>query len=83
MRTIEQDLNTRELRRLRGDAKREAKLERLESEAEKLIGQLCREGKTVFYINLTDRNGRFTGKTKESATEYPLIAYMIRNSYVH
>ena len=43
---------------------------------------LCREGKVVYYINLRDRNGRLTGKTKGSMSEGALIAYLIRNKYV-
>jgi len=82
MRTIEQELDTRELRRLRADDRHLAKLERLEPKCEPLIGELCRDGTTVYYVNLTNRAGRFTGKTKESASHSELVDYLIRNHYV-
>jgi hypothetical protein len=82
MRTTEQELDTRELRRLRADDRRLSKLERLESKCAPLIGELCREGGTVYYVNLTDRGGRFTGKTKESTSHSELVDYLIRNNYV-
>lgn len=82
MRTIEQELATRELRRLRSENRYLCRLEKLEKLAEPLVGELCRGGKTVYYINLMDRQGRLTGKTKESGSEYELISYLIRNKYV-
>ncbi|MFN4266387.1 MAG: hypothetical protein ACK4F8_11655 [Aquabacterium sp.] len=82
MRTIEQELDRRELRRLRAEHVYLCRLEKLEKLAEPLVGELCREGKTVYYINLTDRQGRLTGKTKEGGTVYELITYLIRNKYV-
>lgn len=85
MRTIEQQLDAREARRLAAEHRyltRLEKLEKLEGAAEALVGRLCREGRTVFYINLTDRNGRPTGRIKESDSVYELIAYLIRNKYV-
>lgn len=74
-------LENLEVRHLRADDRAIEKAERLEPLAEQLVDQLCREGKTVYYINLTDRAGRFTGKTREGG-RYDLIAYLIRNKYV-
>lgn len=82
MRTIEQDLDTRDLRRLRAEHRYLVKLERLERKCEPLIGELCRQGATVYYINLANRAGHLTGKTKERASYFELVNYLIRNHYV-
>lgn len=73
--------NERERRRFAAEDRLIGKLDRLEPQAEALIGELCREGKTVYYINLTTRTGQYTGKTKEGSRS-DLIAYLIRNKYV-
>lgn len=80
--TIDQELDTRELRRHRAEHRYLCRLEMLEKLAEPLVGELCREGRTVYYINLADSHGQLTGKTKESGSEYELISYLIRNKYV-
>ena len=46
-----------------------------------IIGTLMREGKTVHYINLTNRKGQYTGKIK-TGTHDALLDYLIRNKYV-
>lgn len=67
-----------EIRHFRADDRYDAKLD----SADHLIGELCREGKTVYYINLLTLDGRFTGKTKESTSHTALCAYAVRNHYV-
>ena len=81
-RDIDAQLDTRQLRRMRAEDKALGKLERLEKLAEPLIGELQGETGFRYYINLLDRHGRFTGKTKESRSYGELIAYAIRNGYV-
>lgn len=56
--------------------------ERREKAAETLIGELCREGRTVYYVNLRTRDGQLTGKTKESASFFTLVDYLRRNRYI-
>jgi hypothetical protein len=56
--------------------------EKLEAEALPLVGELCREGKTLYYINIRKQNGTTTGKTKEFATTFDSTDYLIRNHYV-
>jgi hypothetical protein len=56
--------------------------ERLEAKAEPLVGELVREGTTIFYINQLTANGDFTGRTVEFARQYDAIEYLIRNRYV-
>jgi hypothetical protein len=56
-----------------------------EAKAEPLIGELVREGKVVYYINVRSLDGRLTGKTKEftgPVGRYEAIDYLIRNHYV-
>lgn len=72
-------LDTRELRRLRAEHRYLCKIERLERKAEPLIGELLRDGATVYYINLTPLRA---GRVKESTRYYELIDYLIRNKYV-
>ncbi|XAI95998.1 hypothetical protein [Microcystis phage Mwe-JY26] len=79
--SIEEFLDGVERRRLKADAKAEARLDRLETAAEALVGTLIREGKEVFYINLRTRDGRLTGKTLEG-NRFDLVNYLIRNRYV-
>lgn len=80
--SIEMDLDGRELRRLRAEDARLGRMERMERLAEPLIGELCRAGGTVYYVNLRDRQGRMTGKIKESTSHSELVDYLVRNHYV-
>jgi hypothetical protein len=80
MRTVDQDMETKQLRRMRAEDKALTKLEKREKEAEQLIGKLMRNGKEVCYINIRNPEGKLTGKTKEG-DEYDLIAYLLRNNY--
>jgi len=81
IRTADQESATRELRRLRAEDCTLTRLGKREKEVAPLIGELCREGKTVYYINLRRASGAMTGKTKESASFHELSDYLIRNNY--
>jgi hypothetical protein len=79
MQTNEQHLETRAKRRV---AAEDRYLDRLEARVEAayhLIGTLCREGKTVYYINLRPMR---CGKIKESTSSALLCDYLLRNNYV-
>lgn len=78
----EQILDRKEARRLADDARWEDRREKLEAEAEKMVGELIRDGKVMFYINVLTRTGEFNGKTKEFTRQYEAIDYLIRNKYV-
>lgn len=74
--------NERERRRFAAEARQVAKWEREDRETAKLerlaapkIGQLCREGKTIHYINLLPLTA---GKTMEG-TEEQLTAFLVKN----
>lgn len=69
-------------RRMANQHRHLVRMERLEALAEPMVGELCREGATVYYINMMDRKGNYTGKTKESRSHYELVSYLIRNGYV-
>jgi hypothetical protein len=69
-------------RRMANEARYLSRLERLEARADAMIGELTRDGRTVYYINLLNRAGNFTGKVKESASHTALADYLIRNKYL-
>ena len=81
MESIEQHLNRREAIREAANDRAFDKLELQSSEADILIGELCREGKTVYYINQQNRYGRPTGRIVEGSTT-ELFHYLIRNRYI-
>lgn len=82
-RNDERRLEILEQRHVAADNRYLDKLDRDEAKVRKagLIGELCREGKTVYYINLRDCKGNINGKTKEG-DEFDLTKYLIRNGYV-
>ena len=68
-------------RRIAAEDRYMDRIEKKEAEAETLIGEINKNGKTVSYINQIDRSGRFTGKTIEGS-KMELVQYCIRNHYV-
>jgi hypothetical protein len=74
MRTIEQDLDTRELRRLRADERHAARMEPREVAAEQMLGELCREGRAVFYV--WPQGGKY-----REGRRADLIDFLLRNNY--
>lgn len=50
--------------------------------AEELVGELCSEGKTVFYINKRKANGALMGTIKRFEYRLQAVQYLIRNDYV-
>ena len=79
----ERRLEILEARHFAADDRYLDKMERGHGKVERsgLIGEIIRNGKTVYYINLSDRNGKMTGKTKEG-DKFDLAQYLIRNRYV-
>lgn len=78
---IERQMEINEGRHFKADERYFDKLDRAIDAAEVLIGELCREGVKVLYINVLSKEGKYTGKTKEG-TRSDLISYLIRNKYV-
>lgn len=74
-------MDAQDVRRERADERAYARLSRRMDAAEPLIGELCKEGRQVFYINLKTRKGVPTGKILEGS-RHDLIAYLLRNNYV-
>ena len=66
-------LEINEARHYRADDRFLDKMEK----AQTLIGELCREGKTVYYVNIRGNKG----KIREGA-QHELIDFLIRNRYV-
>ena len=52
-----------------------------EKAALSLIGEIMRDGQTVYYVNEVDRVGRYTGKVIEG-NKFELVRHCIRNNYV-
>jgi len=78
---FERYLDARHSRRLAAEDRYLTRQEKKEAEADALIGELERGGRTVYYINQVDRRGRFTGKIIEGPY-YKLVEYLIRNNYI-
>ncbi|MBS3648786.1 hypothetical protein KEU06_09230 [Pseudaminobacter sp. 19-2017] len=72
----ERYLEGRQLRRMKADDRWLARRERLEAKADRMIGELCRDGKTVHYVFPVG------GRYKEG-TWGELVDYLIRNKWVH
>ena len=71
----ERYLEGRDKRRHTIDAKAEAKLDRQYDKAEIMVGEVCREGKTVYYIYPI--GGRY-----REGPKHELVDFLIRNRYV-
>jgi hypothetical protein len=73
-RTLEQQLDTLELRRLRADERHAERMDARETRAADMLGELCREGRTVYYA------WPLGGKYREGL-RHDLIAFLVRNGY--
>ena len=71
-------MERKHITRMNRDDKTVERLERLEEKAMHLIGELCRAGKTVYYVNC---HPLYKGKTREGS-QADLLAFLIRNGYV-
>lgn len=79
---FDRQLEINEARHHAADHRWLVKMDRLEKACEPLIGELCREGKTVYYVNQLSATGKYTGKTIERTNYHDLIDYLVRNHYV-
>lgn len=80
---FERQMEARDRRRGKADDRFLTRMEKLEQKAKQLVGELIREGRTIFYINLQTRDGHMTGRTREFGENYgEAIGYLIRNKYV-
>ena len=80
--TIDQRIDTLDRIRNRAEDRAFDRLCQQYDKAEQLIGEICRDGKTVYYINQRSRDGRPTGRTIEATNHATLVDYAIRNRYV-
>lgn len=72
--TFEEILERKLTTRMAREDKAIARLERREAAAERMVGELTREGRPVFYVWPTG------GKYREG-TRVDLVAFLIRNNY--
>ena len=69
-----QQLEARQARRMAAEARFLEQREKREQAAEQMIGELCRDGKTVYYVSPQG------GKYREGSVS-ELIAFLLRNNY--
>jgi hypothetical protein len=67
-------LDARQSRRMHAEHRYLVRIERREAQAQKMIGELMREGKTVYYV--APIGGRYC-----EGTQADLINFLIRNNY--
>lgn len=72
----ERSLESRQNRRMANESRWLDRRLALEAKAEKMIGELCRDGKLVYYVY--PEGGRY----KESTSFFEIVDYLIRNKYV-
>lgn len=72
---IERHLDARQARRMASDDRFLGRINKRETAAEQMIGELVRDGRTVFYIFPVG------GKYREGMRS-DLVAFLIRNRYV-
>jgi hypothetical protein len=68
-------LDARQSRRMHAEHRYLVRLERREAQAQKMIGELMREGKTVYYV------APIGGQYREGSYA-ELVNFLIRNHYV-
>jgi len=82
--TIDQQIAGNQNRRIANQNRMDANYDvmdvRLEA-AEELVGELCSEGKTVFYINQRKANGALMGTIKRFEYRLQAVQFLIRNDY--
>ena len=71
---IHQQLEGNQNRRMANEARFIDRISKREDAAEKMVGELCRNGKPVFYVSPIGGKYR-EGKRSE------LVAFLVRNSY--
>ncbi len=75
---FETQMRVNELRRFRAEERAVIRIDAAIDAVDALAGQLCREGKTVFYINQRNAAGQMNGKTIEG-TRSDLLDFVMRN----
>lgn len=73
---MERMLENRFSRRSLAEDRAMSRRERLEARAEKMVGELCRDGRTVYYVIQTN------GKVREANWKFELVDFLIRRNYV-
>jgi hypothetical protein len=71
---IDQQLDAKQSRRMTAQDRYLTRREKREAVAETMIGELCKEGKTVYYV--WPQGGKY-----REGDRYDLIAFLIRNKY--
>jgi hypothetical protein len=72
---IEMQLDGRQSRRMAAEDRFLGRIERRETAADAMIGELCKKGRTVYYVYPV--GGRYRDGTRAE-----LISFLVRNNYV-
>lgn len=80
--TIDELLEGRQLRRMKEEDRFLDRMDRRIQSAEKLIGELCRDGRTMFYINERRKDGTLNGRIREFERRFAATDFLLRNRYV-
>lgn len=72
---LDQQLNASHNRRLAAEHRYLCRLEKLEAKAKPMVGELCREGRTIYYAFPVG------GRYFESISHTAVVDYLIRNKY--
>ena len=71
---FDRNFEAKQSRRMHAEDRFLARLERREAAAEQMIGELCREGRDVFYVFPV-------GGTYREGSRAELVAYLLRNNH--
>lgn len=81
----ERHIDARQARRMHAEDRYLGRQEKREAAAYQMVGELCREGQAVFYINVRNMRGALTGATREFTGPMGFgeaVNFLIRNHYV-
>ena len=79
---FERALDAKHRRRLAAEDRFLAKREKQEAAADVKIGELLRDGKTVYYVTVPDGHVHPRLRTIEKTNRQELVEFLIRNHYV-
>jgi len=74
--SFDRNFEAKQVRRMKAEDRYLTRLEKLTAKAERMIGELCRDGKPVYYVFPVG------GKYRESTFATDLVDFLIRNKHV-
>jgi hypothetical protein len=83
--TIDQQISGNQNRRIANQNRMDLRADVMgtrEDAAEELVGKLCSEGKTVFYINQRNKDGKIMNSIKKFEFHFQAVEFLLRNNYL-